>query len=143
MIHLRSYWLFSLTSTKNIVFETNIYMWYIYIIWLNIYYIKEFLMNQIKTKIATIFVMILVLAIGLNVPSLASSDLDNTVFTCQEEGTGLSPVAVLEATDQHAIFLSLLEEHDQEGYDILSDPLLADKTIWAPIDSTFEQIGNV
>lgn len=100
-------------------------------------------MKHIKTKITIIFVMILVLAIGLNLSILASSDQDNTVFICNDEGAGLSAIDVLEATGQHAIFLSLLEEHDQEGYDILSDPLLADKTIWAPIDSAFEQIEDV
>lgn len=99
-------------------------------------------MKHIKTKITIIFVMIFVFTIGLNVSILASTDQDNTQFICQDEGTGLSALDVLEITGQHATFLSLLEEHDQEGYDILADPLLADKTIWAPIDSAFEQIED-
>jgi uncharacterized surface protein with fasciclin (FAS1) repeats len=99
-------------------------------------------MKHIKTKITIIFVMIFVFTIGLNVSILESSDQDNTQFICQDEGTGLSAIDVLEITGQHATFLSLLEEHDQEGYDILADPLLADKTIWAPIDSAFEQIED-
>jgi uncharacterized surface protein with fasciclin (FAS1) repeats len=99
-------------------------------------------MKHIKVKIAALFVMLVALTTGLGFSMTASSNQDDTEFVCQEGGTGSSAIDVLEATGQHSTFLRLLEEHDQEGYDILADPMLADKTIRAPVDSAFEQIGD-
>jgi uncharacterized surface protein with fasciclin (FAS1) repeats len=99
-------------------------------------------MKHINNKITILIIMILVLTVELKISILANSNQNSIEFICQDEGTGLNAIDVLEATNQHSTFLSLLEEHDQEGYDILMDPLLADKSIWAPIDSAFEQIED-
>lgn len=99
-------------------------------------------MKHILNKFTMLIIMILVYAFGFNFSILASSDQENTVFICQNEGIGLSAIDVLESTGQHETFLSLLEEHDQEGYEILTDPVLADKTIWAPIDHAFKLIED-
>ncbi len=99
-------------------------------------------MKQTKTKITLLFAMVLALAIGLMNPILATSNQDSSEFICQDEGRGLSAIDVLESTGQHSTFLHLLAEHDEEGYDILTSPILSDKTIWAPVDSAFEQIEN-
>jgi len=99
-------------------------------------------MKHMKTKITILFVMLFVFTAEPAFSISANSDQDDTRFICQDAGTGLRAIDALEATGQHATFLSLLEEHDPEGYDILTDPLLADKTIWAPIDRAFEQIED-
>lgn len=64
-------------------------------------------------------------------------------FVCDDEGRGLSAVDVLEATGEHETFLALLREHDPEGYEVLADPVLADKTIWAPTDAAFSTVADL
>ncbi|MEY3020368.1 MAG: Fasciclin domain, partial [Actinomycetota bacterium] len=39
-------------------------------------------------------------------------------------------------------FLALMEEHDPEGFAILADVELADKTVWAPTDAAFDALGG-
>ena len=63
-------------------------------------------------------------------------------YVCPSESSSLTPVSVLAETGNHDVFLQLFEEYDPEGFAILSDPILADKTIWAPIDSAFESIAG-
>lgn len=63
-------------------------------------------------------------------------------FVCVDGGAGLSAVDVLEATGQHGVFLDHLRLYDPEGYEILTDPALSDKTVWAPTDAAFEKLGN-
>ena len=55
---------------------------------------------------------------------------------------GLSAVDVLSATGEHDVFLKYLSEFDPEGYQILTDPGLSDKTIWAPTDEAFAKLGD-
>lgn len=55
---------------------------------------------------------------------------------------GLSAVDVLSATGEHDVFLKYLSEFDPEGYQILTDPELSDKTIWAPTDEAFAKLGD-
>jgi uncharacterized surface protein with fasciclin (FAS1) repeats len=61
---------------------------------------------------------------------------------CIDSSNTLSLVEVLEQTGHHSTFLQLLQEHDKEGYDILTDPDLSDKTIWAPTDEAFAMISQ-
>ena len=57
-------------------------------------------------------------------------------FVCAEDGgSGSSIVDVLRATGEHGTFLDLFSRYDPEGFEILSDPVLADKTVWAPTDA--------
>jgi hypothetical protein len=63
-------------------------------------------------------------------------------FLCPADSSNLTPVSVLGATGDHDVFLELFEEYDPEGFAILSDPELADKTVWAPVDSAFEAIAS-
>lgn len=63
-------------------------------------------------------------------------------FVCEDGGAGLSAVDVLEATGEHGVFLNHLREDDPEGYEILTDAALADKTIWAPTDAAFAKLGD-
>ncbi len=65
-----------------------------------------------------------------------------TEFVCENSGAGLSAVDVLRATGEHEVFLDYFSEYDPEGYAILSDPELSDKTIWAPTDTAFEKLGD-
>lgn len=74
--------------------------------------------------------------------SIESSSIEQVEFVCENSGAGLSAVDVLQATGEHDVFLDYLSEYDPEGYAILSDPELADKTIWAPTDAAFEKLGN-
>lgn len=53
-----------------------------------------------------------------------------------------SIVDVLKVSGQHTTFLALMETYDLEGYTILSDPELSDKTVWAPVDAAFESIQS-
>lgn len=64
-------------------------------------------------------------------------------FECDDAGRGLSAVDVLEATGAHATFLDLMSEADPEGYEILADPVLADKTLWAPTDAAFAAVEDL
>ena len=84
--------------------------------------------------------------VGLNLlatMSVANADESTAVeFVCVEGGAGLSAVDVLEATGEHGEFLRYFQEFDPEGYEILSDPALADKTIWAPTDAAFAALGD-
>jgi hypothetical protein len=67
------------------------------------------------------------------------SDWEGYEFVCPSENSSLTPVNVLEASGNHQLFLELLKEHDPEGLSILSDPKLADKTVWAPVDSAIQE----
>jgi uncharacterized surface protein with fasciclin (FAS1) repeats len=75
-------------------------------------------------------------------PSAAASRGEGYSFVCVNEGFGLSIVDVLEATGEHGTFLRLTLEHDPEGFAILADPELADKTVWAPTDTAFAEAGE-
>lgn len=75
--------------------------------------------------------------------SAASADESTPVeFVCVDGGAGLSAVDVLEATGEHGEFLRYFQEFDPEGYQILADPALADKTVWAPTDAAFAALGD-
>ncbi|MDA9803017.1 fasciclin domain-containing protein, partial [bacterium] len=63
-------------------------------------------------------------------------------FLCENSGAGLSAVDVLSATGEHDVFLEYLQEFDPEGHQILTDPALSDKTIWAPTDDAFAKLGD-
>jgi uncharacterized surface protein with fasciclin (FAS1) repeats len=63
-------------------------------------------------------------------------------FVCNDDGLGLSAVDVLQASGEHQTFLSLLGRYDSEALDILADPVLADKTVWAPTDAAFAAISD-
>jgi uncharacterized surface protein with fasciclin (FAS1) repeats len=63
-------------------------------------------------------------------------------FVCEDGGLGLSIVDVLQASGDHDSFLRLLGEHDPEGFAILADPELADKTVWAPTDTAFAEVAG-
>jgi len=79
---------------------------------------------------------------GLGVmPAGAQSD-DGYRFVCDDGGAGLHLVDVLRATGEHTTFLVLMEEHDPEGFAILADVALADKTVWAPTDAAFDALGG-
>jgi len=82
--------------------------------------------------------VLLGLALGglLAMPAGAQAD-DGYRFVCDDGGAGLHLVDVLRATGEHTTFLALMEEHDPEGYAILADVALADKTVWAPTDAAF------
>lgn len=61
-------------------------------------------------------------------------------FSCEGGGIGLDLVSVLEGTGEHDKFLELMSRHDPEGFSILADVTLADKTIWAATDAAFSEI---
>lgn len=63
-------------------------------------------------------------------------------FLCDDNGRGTSVVDVLRATGEHETFLDLLSQHDPEGFEILTDPVLSDKTVWAPTDAAFSALGD-
>jgi uncharacterized surface protein with fasciclin (FAS1) repeats len=63
-------------------------------------------------------------------------------FVCDDGGRGASVVDVLRATGEHETFLDLFSQHDPEGFEILSDPVLSDKTVWAPTDAAFSALGD-
>lgn len=63
-------------------------------------------------------------------------------FVCAGEGSGRSVVDVLEATGDHDAFLDLTRRFDSDGFAILADPELADKTVWAPTDAAFGAVGG-
>lgn len=75
----------------------------------------------------------------------ASVDAETTggyQFVCEDGGRGASVVDVLRATGEHDTFLDFLSRYDAEGFEILSDPLLSDKTVWAPTDAAFDALGD-
>lgn len=63
-------------------------------------------------------------------------------FVCEDGGSGASVVDVLRATGEHDTFLDQLSRYDSEGFEILSDPVLSDKTVWAPTDAAFAELGD-
>lgn len=65
---------------------------------------------------------------------------DEIRFVCENNGLGLSIVDVLQATGEHNTFIDLFSQYDPEGFAILSDPELSDKTVWAPTDVAFLEI---
>lgn len=76
-----------------------------------------------------------------NAQRIQEADGDPSVagyqFVCDNDRTGVSIVSVLQATGEHDTFLDLFRQYDPEGFEILSDPELADKTVWAPTDAAF------
>jgi uncharacterized surface protein with fasciclin (FAS1) repeats len=78
----------------------------------------------------------------VDAPSTAAIRSAGYAFVCENEGLGLSIVDVLRATGEHGTFLRLTLEHDPEGFAILADPELADKTVWAPTDAAFAEIAE-
>ena len=78
----------------------------------------------------------------VDAPATAAIRSQGYAFVCENEGLGLSIVDVLRATGEHGTFLRLTLEHDPEGFAILADPELADKTIWAPTDAAFAEIAE-
>lgn len=75
-------------------------------------------------------------------PASVTTPAGDYEFVCENEGAGLSILDVLEATGEHDTFLSFFAEFDPEGYAILGDPELADKTVWAPTDAAFAELGD-
>ena len=75
-------------------------------------------------------------------PASATTPAGDYEFVCENEGAGLSILDVLDATGEHGTFLNYLAEFDPEGYAILGDPELADKTVWAPTDAAFAELGD-
>lgn len=63
-------------------------------------------------------------------------------FVCDDAGRGTSVVDVLRATGEHETFLDLFSRYDPEGFEILSDAVLSDKTVWAPTDAAFSALGD-
>ncbi len=78
----------------------------------------------------------------VDAPSAAAIRSEGYAFVCENEGIGLSIVDVLRASGDHGTFLRLTAEHDPEGFAILADPELADKTVWAPTDAAFSELGE-
>lgn len=74
---------------------------------------------------------------GLGVMPAGAQVDDGYRFVCDDGGAGLHLVDVLRATGEHTTFLALMQEHDPEGFEILADVALADKTVWAPTDDAF------
>ena len=72
----------------------------------------------------------------------ATGDAQSVEFVCPNDGVGLSAVDVLEATGEHGVFLDYLRTYDAEGYEVLTDPALSDKTIYAPTDAAFAALGD-
>lgn len=75
-------------------------------------------------------------------PGSATTPAGEYEFVCDNEGAGLSILDVLEATGEHDTFLTYFAEFDPEGYAVLADPELADKTVWAPTDAAFAELGD-
>lgn len=61
---------------------------------------------------------------------------------CEDPTNQQSIVDVLEQTGRHSTFLQLMQVHDMEGYRILTDPDLSDKTVWAPTDDAFAAMSS-
>lgn len=96
-----------------------------------------------RSSIGAVAAGLLALIAGLvtNVAS-ASANTGSVEFVCDNDGIGLSAVDVLKATGEHDVFLDYLSEYDPEGYEILTDPALSDKTIWAPTNEAFAELGD-
>jgi uncharacterized surface protein with fasciclin (FAS1) repeats len=91
-------------------------------------------------SIMVVIMSLLVLSIGVSDPVKAS--VASEEVGCISPTNLRSIVDVLELTGRHSTFLQLLQEHDMEGYVILMDPDLSDKTIWAPTDEAFASISS-
>ncbi len=87
------------------------------------------------------FTLAAVLLSMSSIDSLEASDKTEEVG-CISLSNSFSLVEVLEQTGRHATFLQLMQLHDMEGYLILTDPDLSDKTIWAPSDEAFASISS-
>lgn len=92
-------------------------------------------------KLLFSMVMIFLLLTTSSVTPLRAS-IANQQIGCIDNTNSLSLIDVLEQTGQHSTFIRLLQEHDMEGYLILTDPSLSDKTIWAPNDDAFMKIAS-
>ena len=75
-------------------------------------------------------------------PTSVTTPTGDYEFVCDNAGAGLSILDVLEATGEHDTFLTYFAEFDPEGYAVLADPELADKTVWAPTDAAFAELGD-
>lgn len=80
--------------------------------------------------------------LGTTASTAVADESTAAEFVCEDGGEGLSAVDVLEATGEHGVFLDYLREYDPEGYEVLTDPALSDKTIWAPTDAAFAKLGD-
>ncbi len=86
---------------------------------------------------------VLAVGIGLVLGVLATPLFgEEYLFICENRGVGLSVVDVLQAFGDHNTFLDLFSRYDPEGFAILSDAELADKTVWAPTDAAFLAISD-
>lgn len=75
-----------------------------------------------------------------SVPADGETPDEGYRFVCDDVGRGSSAVDVLRSTGVHGTFLGLFSRYDPEGFEILSDPVLADKTVWAPTDAAFDAL---
>jgi hypothetical protein len=93
---------------------------------------------------ATLFMTATSPALGANLLEAdgESKNRGKYEFLCPSDASNLTPISVLDATGDHELFLELFEKYDPEGFAILSDPMLADKTVWAPTDAAFEAIAS-
>lgn len=66
---------------------------------------------------------------------------DEYQFICENKGTGLSIISVLNATGNHGEFIRIMGTYDPDGLEILSDVLLADKTVWIPTNAAFAEVN--
>ncbi len=71
-----------------------------------------------------------------------SASVNGYRFVNENDARGLSIVDVLRVTGDHSVFLELFEQYDAEGFAILADPELADKTMWAPTDDAFAAVRD-
>lgn len=98
--------------------------------------------NSINIIISLALLMPIIASFKPNSISLDNSNQNISEFICIDGANGISAIDALEASGNHSIFLSLLAEYDEEAYNILDDPILADKTIWAPIDAAFDEVED-
>lgn len=107
-------------------------------------------MTQRPTRMVGLTIALAIAAIGVlgasmpahAQPASVTTPAGDYEFVCENEGAGLSILDVLEATGEHGTFLSFFADFDPEGYAILGDPELADKTVWAPTDAAFAELGD-
>ena len=96
--------------------------------------------RRIQRTIATLGVGLVITFHPTPTFSQDALDASGYRFVCEDDGAGRSAIDVLRATGDHDTFLELFARHDPEGFAILADPQLADKTVWAPTDAAFEAV---